>query len=263
MVTTTGAGDAQRRVRRVLGPLARLVWDIRTEGFDRLPTTGPAILCPNHISFLDSAFLMLSVPRNISFVGKAEYMGSWKTKYLFPAMGMIPIDRTGGSKSLVALSAAEAVLRRGELFGIFPEGTRSRDGRLHRGRTGAARLALEVGAPIFPVGITGTDRIQPPDAKAPKPHGSCSITIGRPVEPDRYAGRAERHRALRAMTDEVMFEIRELTGQTYVDAYGGSDAEANAEVRSEARPVHVGEVLDRAGEPPGTGPDHVLVGAAS
>jgi 1-acyl-sn-glycerol-3-phosphate acyltransferase len=262
MVTSTGAGDAQRRVRRVLGPLARLIWDIRTEGFDRLPTDGPAILCPNHISFLDSAFLMLSVPRNISFVGKAEYMGSWKTKYLFPAMGMIPIDRTGGSKSLVALSAAEAVLRRGELFGIFPEGTRSRDGRLHRGRTGAARLALEVGAPIFPVGITGTDSIQPPDAKAPKPYGSCSITIGRPVEPARYAGRPERHRALRAMTDEVMFEIRELTGQTYIDAYGGADAEASAEVRTEARPVHVGEVLDRAGKSAGTD-EGVLVSAAS
>ena len=99
-----------------------------TKGYERLPDEGPAILCPNHISFLDSAFLMLTVPRNISFVGKAEYMDSWKTKYLFPAMGMIPIDRSGGAKSQAALDAAAAVLRRGELFGIFPEGTRSRDG---------------------------------------------------------------------------------------------------------------------------------------
>src|SRR6478735_1209128 len=187
MVTSSGAGDAQRRVRRVLGPLARLVWDIRTEGFDRLPTDGPAILCPNHISFLDSAFLMLNVPRNISFVGKAEYMDSWKTKYLFPAMGMIPIDRTGGEKSTAALDTAEQVLRRGELFGIFPEGTRSRDGRLYKGRTGAARLAMKLGCPIFPVGIRGTDDIQPPDAKFPKLRGSCTFEIGRPIRPERYA----------------------------------------------------------------------------
>ena len=122
------------------------------------PPTGPAILCPNHVSFLDSAFLMLSVPRRISFVGKAEYMDSWKTKCLFPAMGMIPIDRAGGEKSQAALEAAEAVLRRGELFGIFPEGTRSRDGCLYKGHTGAARLALKVGCPIFPVGVVGTAR---------------------------------------------------------------------------------------------------------
>ena len=215
----------------LLAPLARWRWDIQLNGFERLPAEGPAILCPNHISFLDSAFLMLSVPRNISFVGKAEYMASWKTKYLFPVMGMIPIDRSGGSKAAIALEAAGEVLRRGELFGIFPEGTRSRDGRLHKGRTGAARLALEVGAPIFPVGIVGTDRIQPPDARAPKLVGSCSITIGRPIGPERYAAMPERHRALRAMTDEVMFEIRELTGQGYVDRYAGKGDDAGAEPR--------------------------------
>ena len=111
---------------------------------------------------------MLTVPRRISFVGKAEYMDSWKTKHLFPALGMIPIDRSGGDRSQRALDAAEAVLRRGELFGIFPEGTRSRDGVLYRGHTGAARLALKVGCPIFPVGVIGTREIQPPDAKLPK-----------------------------------------------------------------------------------------------
>ena len=105
-----------------MGPVVRRLWDIHREGYERLPAEGPAILCPNHISFLDSAFLLMTVPRNISFVGKAEYMDSWKTKFLFPAMGMIPIDRSGGAKSLVALEAAEDVLRRGELFGIFPEG---------------------------------------------------------------------------------------------------------------------------------------------
>ena len=120
-----GAGAAQRRVRRIARPVATRLWNFELEGFDRLPESGPAILAPNHVSFLDSAFLMLHVPRNISFVGKAEYMDSWKTKLLFPMMGMIPIDRSGGDKSQAALDTAEAVLRRGELFGIFPEGTES------------------------------------------------------------------------------------------------------------------------------------------
>lgn len=188
-------------------------------GYDRLPLDGPAILCPNHISFLDSALLTFTAPRNVSFVGKAEYMDSWTTKFLFPAMGMIPIDRSGGSKSASALDAALAVLRRGELFTIFPEGTRSRDGRLYKGRTGAARLAMAVGCPIFPVGVVGTDAIQPPGAKVPKLRRSCSISIGRPIRPARYAGRGAEHLVWRSMMDEVMYEIRAMTGQTYVHEY--------------------------------------------
>jgi 1-acyl-sn-glycerol-3-phosphate acyltransferase len=242
MVTTEGAGKAQQRTRRFLAPVVRRVWDIETQGYDRLPESGPAILCPNHVSFIDSAFLMLTVPRNISFVGKAEYMNSWKTRYLFPAMGMIPIDRAGGSKSRAALETAAGVLRRGELFGIYPEGTRSRDGDLHKGRTGAARLAIEEGVPIYPVGIVGTAAIQPPDAKFPKPFRSCSITIGRPVQPDRYAASPERHRALRSMIDEVMFEIREITKQQYVNSYAGKADESDGETRPAAQPVHVGDV---------------------
>lgn len=186
---------------------------------DRLPTTGPAILCANHVSFLDSAFLMLLVPRNISFVGKAEYMDSWKTRYLFPAMGMIPIDRAGGERSRAAMEAAEAVLRRGELFGIFPEGTRSRDGMLYKGKTGAARLAMAVGCPIFPVGIRGTREIQPPDARRPRLGGVVSIEVGQPVEPVRYTSRRDDHDVCREMIDEVMFEIRSLTGQEYRNVY--------------------------------------------
>jgi 1-acyl-sn-glycerol-3-phosphate acyltransferase len=243
VVKATCAGAAQRRARRVLAPIAGWLWDIELRGFERLPAVGPAILCPNHISFLDSAFLMLSVPRNISFVGKAEYMQSWKTKYLFPVLGMIPIDRSGGSKAATALEAAVDVLRRGELFGIYPEGTRSRDGRLHKGRTGAARLALEVGAPIYPVGIVGTDRIQPPDSRMPRLAGSCSISIGRAISPHRYAAMPERHRALRALTDEVMFEIRELTGQEYVDRYAGKGDDAGAEPYEPARPTHVADSM--------------------
>ncbi|MEL6889985.1 MAG: lysophospholipid acyltransferase family protein [Actinomycetota bacterium] len=233
MTDRPGAGTLQRRVRGGAGPIVTKLWDIDVVGYDRLPTEGPAILCPNHISFLDSAFLVFTLPRNISFVGKAEYMDSWKTKFLFPAMGMIPIDRSGGEKSAAALDAAKQVLDRGELFGIFPEGTRSRSGKLHKGRTGAARLAMELDVPIFPVGITGTDQIQPPDAKVPKLRKSCSIEIGRAVKPARYRNRGSDHLAWRSMTDEVMFEIGQMTGQEYVHRYAGE---------SESEPVVTGRV---------------------
>jgi len=224
----------------VARPIANRLWDLTLEGYERLPHDGPAILCPNHISFLDSALLMLTVPRNISFVGKAEYMDSWKTKYLFPAVGMIPIDRTGGEKSQGALDAAKAVLERGELFAIFPEGTRSRNGRLHKGRSGAARLAMDVGCPIYPVGITGTIDIQPPGAKAPRPFKPATIRIGRPVKPQRYAHRSEKHLAWRSMIDEVMFEIRELSGQEYVNTYAGSESSEPVEV---SRPGRVSDAV--------------------
>ena len=200
-----GASALQDRARAVAAPVAKRLWTFHLEGFDRVPPTGPAILCPNHISFLDSAFLMLTVPRRISFVGKAEYMDSWKTKHIFPALGMIPIDRAGGDRSQGALEAAAAVLRRGELFGIFPEGTRSRDGALYRGHTGAARLALQVRCPILPVGVIGTREIQPPDAKVPKLRMDCTIRIGRPIKVERYQDRADDRMVLRQITDEVMY----------------------------------------------------------
>lgn len=233
-MTPQGAGRAQDVYRGIAGPLHRMLWKIRVEGLERLPATGPAILAPNHVSFLDSAFLMLAVPRRISFVGKAEYMDSWKTKYIFPAMGMIPIDRSGGKASEAALDAARRVLERGELFGIFPEGTRSRDGVLHKGHTGAARLALQVGCPLFPVGVVGTREIQPPDARLPRLFGPATIRIGRPIPLDRYRNRANDRMVYREVIDELMFEIRELTGQQYRDCY--------ATKKSEDIPTDVAEV---------------------
>ena len=244
-----GAGRLQTRFRRVARPVSHKLWTFTLEGFDRLPAEGPAILCPNHISFLDSAFLMLNVARNISFVGKAEYMDSWKTKFIFPAMGMIPIDRAGGDKSQAALDTAEAVLRRGELFGIFPEGTRSRDGLLYKGRTGAARLALKVGCPIFPVGVIGTREIQPPDAKAPRLRQPCTIKIGRPINVERYRARGEDHMILRQITDELMYEIRELTGQEYRNVYAGKQAETEPTVVAKIAHVGDGEADGVAREP--------------
>ena len=145
--------------------------------------------------------------------------------------------------------------RRGELFGIFPEGTRSRDGLLYKGRTGAARLALEIGCPIFPVGIVGTDAIQPPGAKAPKPFKHCSITIGRPVRPERYRDRREPHLAWRSMIDEVMFEIREMTGQAYRNHYAGERVETARRGRRWSPPG----ARHRSG--PARRPERELVGA--
>jgi 1-acyl-sn-glycerol-3-phosphate acyltransferase len=217
----SGATELQSRVRPAVRLVANRLWRFELRGFEQLPETGPAILCANHVSFLDSAFLIIQAPRNISFVGKSEYLDSWKTRRLFPALGMIPIDREGGEKAQVALDAAEKVLQRGELFGIFPEGTRSRDGMLYKGKTGAARLAVKLDCPIFPVGIVGTREIQPPDAKLPRVGGRVSITIGRPISPARYAQRSDDHLVLREMTDEVMFEIQSMTGQQYRNVYAG------------------------------------------
>jgi 1-acyl-sn-glycerol-3-phosphate acyltransferase len=138
---------------------------------------------------------------------------------------MIPIDRTGGDAAERALNTAARVLESGEFFGIYPEGTRARDGKLHRGRTGAARLALRTGAPIIPVGIKGTRDIQPPDAKLPRPFKRAEVRFGRPIEVGRYVDRADDRMVPRQIIDEVMYEIRELTGQDYVDEYASKKAE--------------------------------------
>jgi 1-acyl-sn-glycerol-3-phosphate acyltransferase len=211
--------------RAVLSPVFKTLWKVETTGLEHVPTTGGAIFCPNHTSVIDSFFLPLVLPRRITFVGKAEYLDSWKTRYLFPAMGMIPIDRTGGDAAERALNTAARVIEAGEFFGIYPEGTRARDGKLHRGRTGAARLALRTGAPIIPVGITGTREIQPPDAKLPRPFRRAAVHFGRPIDVGRYLDRADDRLVSRQIIDEVMFEIRELTGQEYVDEYASKKAE--------------------------------------
>src|SRR5690606_15691982 len=200
-------------------PVFNRLWKVEVEGLENVPETGGAIFCPNHTSVIDSFFLPLVLPRQIKFVGKAEYMDSWKTKHLFPALGMIPIDRSGGSASERALNTAARVLEAGEYFGIYPEGTRARDGRLHRGHTGPARLALRTRCPIVPVGIIGTREVQPPDAKVPKPFKPVTVRFGRPVDVTRYCDRADDRLVLRQIIDEVMFEIRELTGQEYVNEY--------------------------------------------
>jgi 1-acyl-sn-glycerol-3-phosphate acyltransferase len=210
--------------RAVLTPVFKLSWPVQVDGLEHVPTEGPAIFCPNHVSVLDSFFLPLVLPRRITYVGKAEYMDSWKTKYLFPAIGMIPIDRSGGSAGERALNAAARVLNRGEFFGIYPEGTRSRDGVLHKGHTGPARLAVRTGAPIIPVGLIGTRDVQPPEAKMPKLRVPVTVKIGKPIDASRYDAPDDRL-LLRQIIDEVMYEIRELSGQDYRDTYATKKAE--------------------------------------
>ncbi|MCU1370430.1 MAG: phospholipid/glycerol acyltransferase, partial [Ilumatobacteraceae bacterium] len=205
--------------KAVLTPLFRAGWKFNLEGLENIPATGGAILCPNHTSVLDSFFVPALLPRRVSYVGKAEYMDSWKTRYIFPALGMIPIDREGGDAGERALATAQKILESGQLFGIYPEGTRSRDGRLYRGHTGPARLALRTGSPIIPIGISGAREVMPPDAKFPTLRLPVTIRFGRPIEVDRYAGRANDRFVLRQLIDEVMYEIRELSGQEYVDEY--------------------------------------------
>jgi len=236
------AGKAQGIARAVLTPPFRLFWKVTTEGLEHLPAEGGAVIAPNHISVLDSFFVPLVLPRRITYVGKAEYMDDWKTKWLFPAMGMIPIDRSGGDSSKRALDAAAEVLGAGELFGIYPEGTRARNGKLHRGHTGIARLALRTHSPIVPVGIIGTDRVQPPDAKLPTPFGRVHIRFGRPIGVERYLDRADDRLVLRQITDEVMYEIRNLSGQEYVDSYATKADKPEATPSTVARPSRVNTV---------------------
>jgi 1-acyl-sn-glycerol-3-phosphate acyltransferase len=219
-MTEAGAGRYQSQARLLARPVMKALWPAEVEGIENVPTEGPALIAPNHISFIDSIFVLALMPRRTLAVGKAEYMDSWKTRYLFPAIGMIPLDRSGGSASEAALEQAAASLEQGDLFLIYPEGTRSRDGYLHRGRTGVARLAVRTGAPIVPVGIRGTDAIQPPGAVLPRPFRPCGLRFGPPIEVERYRGREVSRAALRELTDEVMYEISLLSGQNYVDAYG-------------------------------------------
>jgi 1-acyl-sn-glycerol-3-phosphate acyltransferase len=248
-MTAPRVGQLAPAFRVMAQPWRRLLWDIRRRGFEHVPRTGPAILAPNHLSVIDSMLLMLSVDRPITFVGKAEYMQRWPSNWLYPALGMIPIDRSGGAAAEGALEQAAGVLDRGQLFGIYPEGTRSRDGYLHRGRTGAARLALRTGAPLIPIGIRGTDRIQPPGAPMPRVFLGCSITVGRPIDIERHRAHTPPHLQLRAITDELMFEIGRLSRQAYVDRYG-SDRRSSRQMDWSGAPNANGPTTDGIGAEP-------------
>ncbi len=218
---------SDRFTRGLLAGLRQLVyrlWDVTVEGVENVPLDGPAIIAPNHLSFCDSVFVPAALPRRAWAIGKGEYMNDWKTKHLFPAMGMIPVDRSGGVAAKAALDTAAKVLDGGHLFMIYPEGTRSRSGNLHKGRTGAARLAAMCDAPIIPVGHAGTVAIQPPDQFLMKINLPCTIRFGEPLRIEDFGDRAD-PRVYRSMTDAVMFQISQLSGQAYVDTYAGGTPE--------------------------------------
>jgi 1-acyl-sn-glycerol-3-phosphate acyltransferase len=208
-----------RVTRAVLGALYNVLIPVRVTGTEHLPASGPVILAANHVSFFDTVVLMFSVPRRTYFVGKAEYMDSWTTRRLFPAFGLIPIERSAVRQAMGALDVAARALRQGHVLGIYPEGTRSRDGLLHRGHTGVAQLALMTGAPIVPVGLIGTDRIQPVGAHLPRPFRRAEIRFGPAIDPASYGGSPRRRRHL--LTSDLMDAIRQLCGrETSLDFAG-------------------------------------------
>jgi 1-acyl-sn-glycerol-3-phosphate acyltransferase len=227
----------------LLGPALRLVYRPRVLGLENVPDRGGAILAANHLSALDTLLLPIVVPhRKLVFLGKAELFDRWYGAWFFKGAGVIPVRRGEGSPAEEALGAAVEVLRRGELVGIFPEGSRSPDGRLHRGRTGVARMALQARVPVVPVAIVGTARQRSAESrKQPR----IEIRFGRPLHFVRYHGRPDDRFVVRSMTDEVMYEIMSLSGQEYADEYAASVKAREAsgtgvarEPTEERRPAH-------------------------
>jgi 1-acyl-sn-glycerol-3-phosphate acyltransferase len=212
----------------VLGPLLRLLFRPDVRGLANVPVSGPVILACNHLSFSDSIFTPLLVGRRVTFVAKAEYFTGRGIKgrlmrRFFLATGTIPVDRSGGQAAQAALDTLLRVLHSGGVAGIYPEGTRSPDGRLYRGKTGVARLALESGAVVVPVALLNTDEIQPTGTRIPK-ITRVRMRFGVPLDFSRYAGARGDRFAERAITDEIMYELMVLTGRPYVDRYAVKSA---------------------------------------
>jgi len=242
-----------------IGPLLRLFFRPQSEGVENVPVEGPAILASNHLSYADWLFMPLTVPRRVTFVAKAEYFTTpgikgWFQKLFFSGSGQVPIDRSGASAAEGALVTAKRVLGEGDLFGIYPEGTRSHDGKLYRGKTGVARLALETGVPVIPVAVVGTDEIAPPGKK----FGSFTrpmVRFGKPLDFERYEGLENDRYILRSVTDEIMYEIMRLSGQEYVDMYAtrakDEQKKADAAARAaKAEAAAAGAADPEDGEPP-------------
>ena len=237
----------------LLGPLLRLIFRPHTEGAENVPDEGPAILASNHLSYADWLFMPLTLSRRVTFVAKAEYFTTpgikgWFQKQFFSGAGQVPIDRSGASAAEGALSSARKILGRGEMFGIYPEGTRSHDGRLYRGKTGVARLALETKTPVIPVAVVGTDVVAPPGKKFgtfPRP----VVRFGRPLDFSRYEGMEGDRYILRSITDEIMYEIMRLSGQEYVDTYATRAKEEQKRLDKEAADRKKSDQAAETGDP--------------
>jgi 1-acyl-sn-glycerol-3-phosphate acyltransferase len=214
----------------VVTPVAKAVWRPTVTGLENVPRTGPVILASNHLSFADSLVIPIVAPRKVVFLAKSDYFTGRGLKGLasrlwFEGLGMLPVDRDDSRAAIASLDTALAVLSGGGAFGIYPEGTRSRDGRLYRGRTGVAHLALTAGAPVVPVGLTGTEKLQPVGARFPRVV-PVSVRFGPPIQVDgRYDG-VPPGRARREVTDEIMAAIQALSGQEEAGVYNERPADA-------------------------------------
>ncbi len=207
----------------IVPPLARAVWRPTVVGLDRVPATGPVILASNHLSFVDSVVIPCVVPRKVVFLAKSDYftgtgLRGAAQRAWFEGLGMLPVDRDDTRAALASLDTALAVLGRGEAFGIYPEGSRSRDRRLYRGRTGVAHLALTARCPVVPVGLLGTERIQPVGSRLPR-LAEVTVRFGKPIEVAGEYDGVPAGRARREVTDQIMAAIRELTGQEPAGVY--------------------------------------------
>ncbi|UQA96449.1 lysophospholipid acyltransferase family protein [Streptomyces halobius] len=210
-------------LKAILRFVMRVLFRPTVEGMERIPGSGPVILAGNHVTFIDSLFMVLCVKRQVFYIGKDEYVTGKGVKgrlmaWFFSTGGMIPVDRDGGHGGVAALMTGRRVLEEGKVFGIYPEGTRSPDGRLYRGRTGVARLALMTGAPVVPYALIGTDKVQPNGKGMPR-ISPVTIRFGEPLDFSRYEGMDRDRYVLRAVTDEVMSDVMRLSGQEYVDVY--------------------------------------------
>ena len=216
----------------VLGPLLRFIFRPWVRGVENVPASGAAILASNHLSFSDSIFLPLQCPRPVVFLAKSEYftgtgLKGWLVKTFFKATGQLPIDRSGGKASEAALNTGLGVLEQGQLLGIYPEGTRSPDGRLYRGRTGIARMVLEAKVPVIPVAMIDTEKVQPIGKRLPRVR-RVGIVYGKPLDFSRFDGMEGDRIVLRAVTDEIMYELMKISGQEYVDQYASTVKEKRA-----------------------------------
>ena len=210
-------------LRAFLTPFLMLAFRPKVKGLRHVPATGPVILASNHLSFSDSIFIPLVVPRKVTYLAKSEYFtgGGIKGKLqalTFHSLGQVPVDRSGGRRSEAALLTGLKVLGNGDCLGIYPEGTRSPDGKLYKGRTGIARLAMESGAPVIPVAVADTDKVQPSGKLIPSIH-RVSLTFGEPMY---FTGDSNDLQVLRDVTDEIMEKIQEMSGQEYVDTYAST-----------------------------------------